>query len=316
MAIKEVPINTRTYHRLFIESYTKKINDAEEEKDKLEVELRESHKKLVTNIESYKTNFDIDLNDYEEFINNKYVTGLFYKDAKGLFINRKNNYTLVADLYDLYHHAENQKRVAELTKDLSFYNRLIKIKYTEYNEILRAFYTEVHKKLILNGDGYAFSGRLGWICINRVVMHNNKPVLDFVATKKREAELKAAGVRIYNKEEAEWCLKNGIEYKAEDKRVFRKNEYYYEVPLLGCTLPNSGNLKLEISDYRHRSVRGKSMQELIEDCNNDTDKICELNVDLKVKLSMCDKADKILYTKFIRNEDQKSLANTKVNSQN
>ena len=48
-------------------------------------------------------------------------------------------------------------------------------------------------------------------------------------------------------------------------------------------------------------------------CNGDTKKICELPLDLKTKVTLCDKADKILYTKFIRNEAQKPITFSKTN---
>ena len=52
----------------------------------------------------------------------------------------------------------------------------------------------------------------------------------------------AAGKKIYNKEEADWCARNGIEYKAEDKRVFRKDEYCYEIPLIHCRITNGHSM--------------------------------------------------------------------------
>ena len=83
---------------------------------------------------------------------------------------------------------------------------------------------------------------------------------------------------------------------------------------MGCKLPNGTKLKLQIGDYRHSSIRGKSNDELIAQCNSNTERICNLPIDLKTKLTLCDKADKILYTKFIRNETQTSVTFTKVNS--
>lgn len=158
-----------------------------------------------------------------------------------------------------------------------------------------------------------FSNGIGWICVNRCVIDKKKPILDYAATKKREKELIEKGERIYNKEEAEWCARNGIEYKAKDKRVFICNEYCYQIPLIDCKLPGSNTLKLEIGDYRHRCLRGKTNEDLINICNNDTKKICELPIDLKTKVTLCDKTDKILYTKFIRNEAQKPITFGKIN---
>jgi hypothetical protein len=296
-----------------IDSNTKKIETSRKQKDKLEEELRQKHKELSDCADVYKNNFDVDINSYEEFVNNRYIDGRFYKEAKGLFMNRRNDYKIVSDLYDLYELARNQKLVNKLEHIIELSTKLSNLTLKEYTEILRIYYTEVHKHLILEGEGYVFGDNIGWICINRCVLENAKPTLNYAATKKREEELKAQGKRIWNKDEADWCLRNGIEYKAEDKRVFMDNEYCYEIPLLGCKLPNGNKLKLTISDYRHKSIRGKTNEDLAKECNYDTNKICELSIDLKTKLTICDKVDKILYTKFIRNENQKPVSSPKAN---
>ena len=230
-----------------------------------------------------------------------------------MLINKQNDYELVGDLFTLYELASKQKEIYDLKQDIILFKKCIALSLKEYTEILRVYYTEVHKHLVLEGEGYAFSGELGWICVNRCIIDKKHPILDYSATKKREKELIEKGERIYNKEEADWCLRNGIEYKAKDKRVFICNEYCYQIPLIDCKLPNARSLEFKVSDYRHRSCRGKTNDELIELCNRDIKKICELSVDLKTKVTLCDKANKILYTKFIRNENQKPFTFTKTN---
>lgn len=316
MAIKETPIGYKAYYKLMKERACNRIEELKSEKDGLNDTIKVQHKTLVDNLDIYKSNFNIDLSLYSEFVENKYINGKLYKIAEGLFLNRKNNYEIVSDLYSLYQYVKNQKKVNNLEKEIDKQYKLSKLTLKEYTEILRTFYTEVHKKLILEGKGYSFSGNIGWICVNRVILRRSKPIVDYAATKKREAELKQQGKRIYNKEEADWCKKNGIEYKAEDKRVFRKDEYIYEIPLIFSRLTNGSKLKLEITDYRHKSIRGKTNDELIELCNNDINKICELPIDLKTKVTLCDKVDKILYTKFIRNENQTALIPSKIDSKN
>lgn len=313
MGIKETPINFRTYYRLFIESNKQKLEDALKLKETLKEEVDIKHTNISSWSKVYEKEFGINLFDYIEFKNNEYITGTFYKVAKGLFINKQNNYELVTDLYNLYDLASKQKELHQCIKDIDFYNRCLKLTLKQYTEYLRVYYTEVHKKLILEGQGYSFSNGIGWICVNRCVFDKKKPMLDYAATKKKEKELKEKGERIYNKEEADWCVRNGIEYKAKDKRVFVCNEYCYQIPLIDCKISGGSTFKLEIGDYRHRSLRGKSNDELIELCNNNTNKICELAIDLKTKVTLCDKVDKILYTKFIRNETQKPITFVKTN---
>ena len=313
MAVKEIPTNFRVYYKLFIEDNKQKLEDALEQKEKLEESVRIKHINVSSWTDVYEKEFGIKLDTYSEFKNNKYDIGKFYRVAKGLLINKQNNYELVADLFNLFDLADTQKQLHDCIKSISFYRKCIKLTLKEYTEILRIYYTEVHKKLILEGQGYAFSNGIGWICVNRCLFDKRHPMLDYAATKKKEKELIAKGERIYNKEEAEWCARNGLDYDGKDKRVFVCNEYCYQIPLINCKLPGNNNLKLEIGDYRHRSLRGKSNNEIIEMCNGNINKICELPLDLKTKVTLCDKADKILYTKFIRNENQKPITFSKTN---
>lgn len=313
MAIKEIPTNFRVYYRLFIEDNKQKLEDTLKQKEDLEESVRVKHSTVSAWKDVYEKEFEVKLDNYDEFVNNKYSTGRFYKAAKGLLINKQNDYELVGDLFTLYELASKQKEIYDLKQDIVLFKKCIALSLKEYTEILRVYYTEVHKHLVLEGEGYAFSGELGWICVNRCIIDKKHPILDYSATKKREKELIEKGERIYNKEEADWCLRNGIEYKAKDKRVFICNEYCYQIPLIDCKLPNARSLEFKVSDYRHRSCRGKTNDELIELCNRDIKKICELPVDLKTKVTLCDKVNKILYTKFIRNENQKPFTFTKTN---
>lgn len=313
MGIKETPTNFRVYYKLFIEDNKQKLEEALKSKENLEEDVKTKHTNVSSWKDIYEKEFGIKLDSYSEFQTNRYTTGKFYKVAKGLLINKQNDYELVTDLFNLFDLADTQKQLYDCISNIQFYNKCIKLTMKEYTEILRIYYTEVHKKLILEGKGYVFSNNIGWICVNRCIFDRRKKILDYAATKKREKELLEKGERIYNKEEAEWCIRNGIEYNGKDKRVFKNDEYCYQVPLIECKLPGGNHLKLEMGDYRHKDLRGKTNEDLIELCNGDTNKICELPVDLKTKITLCDKADKILYTKFIRNENQKPIAFNKTN---
>lgn len=313
MAIKEIPTNTKVYYKLFIEDNKQKLAEANNLLEEYKEDVYNKHKNITSYISIYINEYNFNPNDYIEFKDNKYITGKFFKATRGLLFNKQNDYELVSDLFSIYELAEKQKQIYDIENKIKLYNKCIKLTLKEYTEILRVYYTEVHKKLILEGQGYAFSNSIGWICVNRCVITKKTPILDFAATKQKEKELLSKGERIYNKEEAEWCARNGIEYKAKDKRVFKCNEYCYQIPLIDCKLPNAKSLEFNISDYRHKDCRGKSNDDLIKLCNNDTRKICELSIDLKTKVTLCDKADKILYTKFIRNENQKPFTFTKIN---
>lgn len=312
MAIKDTPVGVRHYCRFMRDAFGKKRKEALAKLNELNKKIKVGHDEIKSNLEVYKNTCDVNLLDYDEFVNNKYADGKFFKLAKGMYMNRSNNYELVSDLFDVYNLASQQKQISELEKEVALYDKCLALKVNDYCRILRTFYNEVHKQMLINGYGYAYTGRIGWVCINRVaIVGKSKPLLDWVATRKREAELKAQGKRIYNKEEAEWCAKNGIEYKAEDKRVFTHPECYYEICLINCKLPNGTKFVPDFLDYRGAELRGKTNQDLIDYCHNNLEEIVKLPLDLRTKVALCNKVDPILYTKFIRNEKQISYNRNK-----
>lgn len=316
--IKEVPVKIKTYYSNLLNSTKEAKTSLLEEKEKLEEKLIESYNEIKSQVEDINKAFKVDLNDYEEFKTNTYIDGKFLRVAKGIFLNKTNDYEATTERFAIYSLAKKQQELYNINKKLDVYNKILNLKFKDYTEILRIYTNKIHEKLILEGYGYSFGNEIGWTCINRCVIDKarRRPRVDWKKTKLREQELLAAGKKIYNKEEADWCEKNGIEYKAEDKRVFQKIEAVYEIPLLGNKIKGGKHLKLEIADYRATELRGKTNEEIQEECNNDTTKICNIRADLRTKLNMCVNADKLLYTKFIRNENQKPIADTAFNRKN
>lgn len=313
MAIKEVPTNFRVYYTCMRESVTEQRLKALDIRSDLENTVVILKDDIAAKAFVYKNTFGIDVINSEEFKQNKYIDGHLYKLARGLFINKKDNYTIVSDLFDLYNYAKKQKEIHSLDVEINHYDKLLSLSIKEYSNILNVFYSEVHRQMILNGYGYSFEGSLGWICINRCHKVKSKPTIDFAATKKRKKELLDQGKKLYNKEEAEWCKSHGIEYDGVDGRVYLNNEYCYEVPLIDCHIPHGNKFKLTITDNRGRAIRGKTNDDLLKETNYDKEAICALPVDLKTKLTLCNIADKMLYTNFIRNENQKPLNATSPN---
>lgn len=310
MAIKETPTSIKTYFKAFKEYISVEKEKAINERTELRQTINIERSDICNNLETYKQ-FNIDLSKYKEFIENKHIDGSLLKVAKGAFINRNRDYKIVAELHDLYKYTTHLKQEQEFNDKVDLCAKAESLTLKTYTELIRSYTTQIHKVLILKGAAYAFTGSIGSILINRCIFKNHKPNLDYSETKKKKAKLLAEGKRIYNQEEAEWCKKNNIPYEVEDYRVWQNKEYCYEVPLLYCKLPNGSKYRLEMADYRHQSVRGKTNEDLIKLCNNNTNSICELPIDLKTKITLCDKTDKLLYTKFIRNEDQKPIISSK-----
>lgn len=301
-AIKEIPTNFRVYFTSLKNTFTQKKESTEL---KLFIYINQKNKLHKEIVDEYGTGkqYKIDLYKYTEFECNKYIDGTFYKVAKGYFIDKKDDYKFVPFKYNVYKLASLQKDIYDLQNTIEQCNKVLNVTLTKYTDLLKVFYNKVHEEMICNGRGISF-GKIGWTCINRCKVVNPKPKIDYQKTKENKAKLLAEGKTIYNKQDAEWCKANGIKYDGVDGRVFRNEDYVYEIPLLHCLLPNGNKHKLTISNYYGRSVRGKSNKELIELCNYDKQKICNLDLDLRAKLELCLTIDKILYSKFIRNENQ------------
>lgn len=306
VGVKETPTNFRVYYTSMKDAYTQKKEEAIILLESLYKKVNELREIVDKDFTINRNDYPIDLNKYQEFKDNKYIDGSFLRVAKGILANRDGNYELIGRNFDVYSLAKAQKDIVDTNKTIDFCNKLLNITLKEYNNLIKLYYTEVQKKLILDGYGYVFAGMTGWICINRCHIIKRKPHIDFKATKERKAKLLAEGKKLYNKEEAEWCKANGIEYKAEDGRVYQNIEYVYEFPLLDSKVKDGANLKFTTSDYRSNKIRGKTNADLFREANGDKNKICDIDVDIRTKLYLCLEADDTLYNKFIRNETQKA----------
>ena len=313
MGIKETPTNFRVYYTCMKEYYNKRKDIANESIDTLTSEIVRLKSDILAKEQAYKEEYDIVLSDYQEFVDNEYIDGTFHKIAQNYFTKSDN---IEQDLWELYNLAKKQKTIHDLRRDVEFYDKLTSLTIRQYTEILRVYYTEVQRQMILNGAGYVFEGNLGWICINRCKIDKQKTHIDFSKTKKKKAEILANGGRLYNKEEAEWCKANGIEYNGQDGRVFLRNEYCYEIPLLDCHIPHGSKVRFVSADYRGNKLRGKTNEQILEEADYNTEYLCKLPLDIRTKLNLCVIADKTLYSKFIRNENQKPINASKASWKN
>ena len=303
-AIKDIPTNRKDYYNSCQRAFQIKYDRCTEERQKLLVQAAELYDDICNNVEYYKEHYDLDLNNIIEFRNNAYDNGEFYRIAKRLFLNKKDNHVMVMELYDLYSLVKLHKAIYNLEKQIHLAERVLSIKYKDYTQIIKDFYYGVHKHMILDGEAYQFGNRIGYLCINRCKVHRGYPMLDFEATRKNKERLIAEGKHLWNKAEAEYCRRIGVEYNAVDYRIYKNDEYYYEIPLLYPQCKFKYDLEFESSDYRAAKLRGTTHDDLLELCDNDPKKICKLDVDIRTKLVLCNKADKLLYANFIRNENQ------------
>jgi hypothetical protein len=299
MAIRRTTIAISDYYQDMKDSFTVELERARLTYDELASHSLEKRSKLVPDIDK----FALPVIDYPEFQQNKYINGRLENAAKGMYEDKRNDLEHKHLCFRLVAYAVDLRKIADLEKKIKLYEKCLAVSKTEYREILNTFYNEVHNKLILEAHGYRLEGKLGFICINRVI-NTGVQICDFNATNKRRKELESQGIHIWNKAEAEFAKKNGIEYNAVDPKVYKADESWYELALCNCLLPNRRAYKLSMIDYRGVKVRQYTNDELIALCNADKSKICDLPISLKIKLSLCLKTDKMMYSKFIRNEAQ------------
>lgn len=307
--IKEMPVHIREYYKAMKVAYTQKKEDALKEQQELMFENKYLQRNIRDRHEDY-LKYNINLSEYPEFINNEYKNGQFLRMANGAYINKSNDYELTSDLFDLLKLAKQQKRIVDIVKEVEFYDKLISFNVNDYIEYIRYFFNLVHKKLVLEGYAYHFEHHLGDVFVNRVKNTSKRKKIDYKATKLKKAEIVARGGRLYDKAEAEFCEQNGIEYDGEDGRVYLELEYFYEIVLAYDRYIDQGDFTFTPQNYRAVELRGYTNDQIIEGCEGDKDKICELPIDLKLKVTLCNKVDKMLYTNFVRNENQTSYKYT------
>ena len=316
MAIKEIPTNFRVYYKSMKDAIRPKYEKAVDDYEKGLVEEKALYDEIKLKIETYRTVYKFDLMQIPEFVENKYIDGTFYDSAKELFLNRKKAYIATNPAYNIYKLACKQKELHKLKHQIDVYEKMLDVTLNQYQKILQAFYNEVHKKLIIDGYGYAFESPIGWTCINRCkIVEGKRKRLDYNATKLNKQKLVAEGKRLWNKEEAEYAKSIGADYNGVDYRVYLNGEVCYEMPLINCRL-NTGEKYRLTPTFARRHVKGKTNEQLINECNKDLNKICELPIDVKLKLKLCLETDNILYLNFIRNEAQQSAHTPKANRKN
>lgn len=314
MSIKEIPTNFRVYYKAMCDAIRPKYEKAVDDYEKLLVEEKALYSEVKSQADTYKKVYKFDLYDYPEFTDNNYNSGDFYNHAKGLFVNKKDNYKATSVLYKLYKFAKAQKELHDLKHNIDIWEKMLDLRLNDYKAILEQFYNEVTRQLIVEGNGYVFEQPMGWLCINRCkIVEGKRKLLDFKATKENKNKLLDEGKRLWNKEEAKYAASIGADYKGVDYRVYKKEEYVYEFALINCRIAREEKMEFKVTDSHRLLLYGKTEEDLIAECNGDINKICNLRVNPRRKLFMCLKANDLLYLNFIRNEGQQSVKTTKAN---
>lgn len=176
-----------------------------------------------------------------------------------------------------------------------------KLTFGQYREYVFKYYSKVHKAL-LQGKAYRYGSGIGTLYIHRVQIVGEGNKIDFHKTKLRKEELKAKGVKLYNKYEAAQANALGLPYDGVDYRVWLRAPAYYSLRFIHSKYFHNEYDFVPVS-YIHQKYRNYNQDQLAFDiCRNDND-IFDLQIDLRTKIAIYLKRNPERYVDFDRNEN-------------
>lgn len=305
--IKDSPTHINEYYDSFISKYSTIKNSNIEKIRKNNTTISAYDDAIQKNPSMTFYGITFNPNDYVEYTERHYKRGALARKVAEL--RNKDGFRSCETFIFVAMVSKLLEDNAALERSNILCEKCIKVSYKQYRCFLQEFTNKIVRELIINGKGYVFSNYIGWIVINRVkVNKRGRKMLDFAKTKANKRKLIAEGKHIYNTEEAKWCKENNLEYKGIDYRVYRNDEYMYEIPLLDCKCKSGTQLEFTPSDYRGKGTRDKTNEELVQESDGNKEWICNLICDIKTKLTLCNQVDKMNYLNYIRDENQASSA--------
>ena len=208
-------------------------------------------------------------------------------------------------LLQLLRYSELLKHCDDCLKRISLAKNRTNITFKQYKEYLRKYYMQGVHKAIINGYAYRFSHGIGDLMINqwKYVTEVRSNFVDWAANNKRKQEILNAGLKLYNKDEAEIYKLRGIKYDGIPYIVYKTNTEYFNIELANCRKFNKRNVKFKHANYIPAKFRGKSVAD-IANMFNSVDEIAIQDLGIRHKLITCVEKDPTLYLKYIRNVEQ------------
>lgn len=284
-----------------INKYTEKLNTTIEYKDLC-------YKYIDKNKEKLKSDFNINLDNYEiEYINKEYniKENLYNVSIKLLQnISEHPNKIIILQVIKYCNILRIEHRCRKM---IELANRRQNIKFKEYRKYITNYYIKVHK-CVLQGMGYKFSYGIGIYVCNHWKLDTSKikhkPRLDYAATNLRKKELIAKGEKLYDEKEAAWYKARHIPYNAIDYRVWKKDTDWYEFTFIKSKLAKSVSYDYKRTEYVAKKYRGMSYTQMADELCHTEDDIYNLQVDIKYKLNILLYKDPTKYLNYIRNAEQ------------
>lgn len=203
-------------------------------------------------------------------------------------------------------------RYCNLTKKVNDYNIIIalankrsKLTFADYKSYIKKYYNEGVHKCCLEGYAYHIGYGVGDIVIN-FWKYTDKPrdtYVDWNATRLKKQEIIDAGLKLYNKEEAEIYKLRGIKYDGVPYVVYKTNKEFYNIELINHKYNAHSAIKFKYSNYVPKALRGKNAKTINAECNSNDD-IFKLTCGLRTKLLVYIERNPSAYFKYIRNVEQ------------
>ena len=315
-----VEIDIKDYYKAFIDNANSDI-------EKYQEEINVNHKLLISTkdyIEKYilyinhqfninlKENFNISWNE-ETYSKDEHLTDTInarLKDAVG-----EDRIILL----QLLRYSELLKFIDDCNKKIELANNRSKITPKKYKEYLKKYYMQSVHKALLDGHAYRFSHGIGDLMINywKYVNGVRSKIVDWNETNKRKQEILNAGLKLYDKEEAEIYKIRGLKYDGIPYVVYKTNNEYYDIELVNCKSFNKNNIKFKHANYIPTKFRKRTPEDIANQFNS-VDEIAVQDLGIRHKLIVALEKDPSIYLKYIRNVEavrQKRGSHTTKNSE-
>lgn len=301
-----IDIDINHYYKAFINNAK---NDIEKYQHDYNVN-RDMLLKIKDEVKDYKTHLEHEFKLYlvDDFPNswnnttydaNEHFTKIIRDKLN--FASGKNRITLL----QLLRYSELLKTCDDFQKRIAIAKERSNITCKQYKEYLKRYYMQGVHKALIEGFAYRFGFGVGDLLINfwKYVKETNHPQVDWAATNKRKKEILDAGLKLYNKEEAEIYKLRGLKYDGVPYVVHKTNKEFFNIELINCKAFNKKYIKFKHANYIPGKFRGKTVPELAEMFNS-VSEIAVQDLGIRHKLITCLEKDSSLYLNYIRNVDQ------------
>ena len=304
-----VEIDIKDYYKAFIDNANRDIEKYQEEYDinyKLLAKTRTYLKDYVTHIGHQFNIYLVDnfpiswgINGEPRYEESEHLTKIIRLHLDGVLGNDR------IILLQLLRYSELLKTCSDYLKRIELANNRSKITQKQYKEYLRKYYMQGVHKAMIEGHAYRFGYGVGDLMINywKYVDKPRDNYVDWAATNKRKQEILEAGLKPYDKEEAEIYKIRGLKYDGIPYVVYKTNTEYFNIELVNVKVVSKRAIKFKHANYIPYKFRGKTVSELA-DMFDTVSEIAVQDLGIRHKLITCVEKDPTLYLNYIRNVEQ------------